>query len=314
MEDNIRKEVKKVLDEEMGVQIDIDEMSKVYGSEIYNKIKMGWEGISDGKFYSLSSDYKLNDEQSGALNISEVNISATFNNSKENKIGGKLKSSKIVLQDDSRYKVFIDIFIKINNITKLTKVEISSVISHEFNHALVEVKNLSGERKAYKLNLANKLIKMSDGFKSSSELKGFSEMIYLSNPLEIQARVQETKIQIDSYESINPEDLLSYLLKFQPLNDARRLISYSIDDVISIDPVILKNYVTSFNSNIVGGSNKIVDVEKFFSYWSKVINKSGDKLAKKIYKLAANKSNLSEGVLYEIESSNSFKWVFGREF
>lgn len=155
--------------------------------------------------------------------------------------------------------------------------------------------------------------------KKYPEIKTFNEMIYLSSPLEIQARIQETGVQIDSIDSKSPEETIEYLLRFQPLNDARKMIAYKKEEILKLDPKILQEYIDLFNQNLKVSFGKdsikaINDIDKFFDHYIDIINDAGRKIALRIYKLVANKKNMQESILMENTSTEVFNWVFGEYF
>lgn len=321
MEDKLRGEVRKVLSEEMGVQKDIKEISRSISDDIINQIRMNKEKINDGRLYSLATNIIPSDSQKKNINIDNIFINITYQKTGENKVGGSYKSDKLTLQDDGSYLVYIELNIKPNVIDNLFQIKINSVISHELNHAFVDIKSASGKNKLLKLNRANKMISKFSHFSGLSkypEIREFNEMLYLSSPAEIQARIQETGVQVDSADSKSSEEIVKYLLRFQPLNDARKMIAYKKDEIIKLEPKIIKEYIDLFNKNLNNsfGENsvKIInDVDGFFEHWVDVINDAGKKMLLKIYKLVANKKNIQESFLI-FNTSDVFDWVFGENF
>jgi len=306
-DENIRKEVRKVLSEEIGVQLDIKDISNKLTKKIINQIQLNSDNISDGRKYVMSLNYYATQEEKEKINVSEFIVYLTYQKTDENKAKGSYKSDKLTLQNDGSYIAYVELDIKTMLIDNLFIIKINSVISHELNHVFVDVKNITGKNKLYKSNRANKMTRqfsLLSNLKKYQEIKHFNEMIYLSNPLEIQARVQETGTQIESIKSKSPEEIIEHLLRFQPLNDARKMIAYKNDEIKKLDSEILQEYIDLFNKNLKSSFGKESikisnDVDKFFDYWADIINDAGRKIALKIYKLVANKNNVQESILME---------------
>lgn len=322
MSDKLRKEVRKVLSEEMGVQQDIKNISSEITKRVINQIQLNSDNINDGRKYVMSLNYYATQEEKEKTNISEFIVNLTYQKTDENKVKGSYKSDKLTLQDDGSYLVYIELSIKPNLIDNLFKIKINSVISHELNHAFVDVKNTSGKNRLYKSSRANKMTRqfssLSD-LKKYPEIKEFNEMIYLSNPLEIQARIQETGVQIDSLDSKSPEETINYLLRFQPLSDAKKMIAYKKEVILKLDPKILQEYIDLFNQNLKASYGEdpikiINNIDEFFDHYTDIINDAGRKIALRIYKLVANKKNIQESILMENTNTEVFNWVFGEYF
>jgi hypothetical protein len=320
----LRKIIKEIIQEYHGINIPIKNISNNISKDIViniqNQIKVNGDKINDGGVWSIVSETKSSQETKKETNIEMVKVDIDYQKSNINNVSGTFKTSKIKLLDDGSYSIEIKLDIKIEDITEEVKNKIKHIISHEMNHALVNVKNLHGNKKSSTLNLSNKITKrhLYDIIKNYPELELLSKMIYLSNPLEVQARVQETGSQLDDIDENNAEDALDALLRFQPLSDARNMMSYKTDEIKKIDNEVLIIFIEEFNKNIKsyskGNPKTINKPDKFLNYWENIINNNGNKLARKIMKLVSDKYRIKEGFLYERTESNTYKWIFGEYF
>lgn len=319
---NIRNEVRKVLSEEMGVQQDIKNISSEITDKIINQIRLNKGEINDGQTYSLATNFRTTSSQNKITNIDNIIINLIYQKTDKNKVGGSYKSDKLTLQDDGSYLVYIELRVEPLLVDSLFKIKINSVVSHELNHAFVDVKNITGKNRLYKSSRANKMtsqFSLLSNLKKYPEIQHFNEMVYLSNPLEVQARVQETGAQIEDIDSKSSKEIIEYLLRFQPLSDAKKMIALKKEDIINLDTQVLQEYIDLFNKNLKSSFGdepiKVInDINDFFDYWVSYINDSGRKMAFKIYKLVANKNNIQESILMENTSSSVFNWVFGEYF
>lgn len=310
--EEIKKNIKGILNEYHGVQIEIAKLSQNLASEVLRNINLELNKISDGNIWDLISQVRLNPELSEKLKISMVTTEIEYQNA-AGKTNGAFKPNKTKLLDDGSYSIVIGI--KANGeISKDAEKQIEYVISHELNHAYVDVLSLHGNRSSFKYNKTSKMMRsdLKNISETYPEIKEFLNAIYLSNPLEVQARVQESFGQIRDSKQDSAENTIKDLLKHQPLSDARKMISYSSKNILKLSPEILMNILNSFNENAesasADGYKEFSSIESFFRYWTKVINKSGETLARKIYKLVSDKFTVHESELYE---HDSFEWVFG---
>jgi hypothetical protein len=303
---NLRKKIRKILSEYHGVQDDLKKLSIELTKGVVEKLNSEYDKISDGQAWDMLYQVRLN-EKIGFIGMITIKISYQEADKKPN---GFFEVNKTVLLDNDTYSIEINL-----RLHKVDDKEINYIISHELNHAFVNIKELYGKRKNATYNRANKIMKneLRDYMEQYPEIKRFLNMTYLSNPQEVQARVQEVVHLIEYSNEKNAEDTFDYLLKFQPLSDAKKMIAYSTDEILKYDKEILGKILYFFNDGVKNQNHKprtFSDTDSFFKYWKRVINKSGEELARKIYKLVSDKFLINEVDLYEY----SFEWVFGKSF
>ena len=306
MKNKTIKEIKMILNEFHGVQSDIKTLSRGLVNGVEKTINYNLEKINDGNIWDLIYQVNISDDDVvNRLGFSFITINIEYKNSK-GKNTGVFESNKIKLLDNGFYSVVIKLKVLNNNLLGL-----EDIISHELNHAFVDIKNIGGSDKLKKTNRARSITKteVNKYIEEFPELDKFLKMVYLSNPIEIQARVQETGNRVEISNKKNAEETIEYLLRFQPLSDARNMISYSTDDIKKIDKNILEDFIRIFNKNFKKNlDNKTKsNIDSFFDYWQKIINKRGGDLAMKIYKIVSDKFMINEIDLY---NHNSFSWVF----
>jgi hypothetical protein len=317
----INKIIREVLTEEMGVQTDIQNLSKFMSDWILENLSiyLQKDNFNDGIDIEIIYPTKISNEIIDRIGLErfKVNVSASKNNS--NKASGKFISKSVVRVNRGFY-VEIDLNIEfVNDINEL-KNEIISVINHELNHALVFLKKYD---KPSKTNTINKM--MAFEFKNNPDLIEFLKMIYLSIDEEVQARVQEVGAILKELNVDNYHDAIRELYRFQPINDASRMIKYKTDNILNLDSELLKKFIKSFkeNNKIFGVNKKIPNsIEDFFKSFENVIYQKGLYLNKKILKLVANKFNsenklIKEGsdfksiILYLSKDEMLFENIFG---
>ena len=146
--------------------------------------------------------------------ISYIETIIDYRFSEKFKLGGCFKPNKTNLMDDGTYHIVLGINLETNEISNLLQ-KIESIISHELNHAFVYVKNIDKKNKSNKINLVNKFTKseLNDLLNKNEPLKEFVKMIYLSNPLEIQTRVQQTASELKYINKKTSDETIEELLK-----------------------------------------------------------------------------------------------------
>jgi hypothetical protein len=146
------------------------------------------------------------------------------------------------------------------------------------------------------------------------------KMFYLSLQSEIDARTQETAINLKQIEKPNYNETIEALRKFQPLRDAKLMIDYNTGKLIQVKPEAINLFVKTFNDNIKLFSDKqniktIQNPTEFFKYWSDIINDKGDELFRKIMKMVADKHNVKDEnyLIVEMDGSLLYK-ISGIDF
>ena len=313
----LRKIIQEALNEVLGAQLDIQELSDIISKNISEYINQIFDKINDGYSWDFTYNTKATGHITSETKIELVKTKIDFKFSDKLKIGGSFSPDNTVLLDNGNYEVLINFKISTNDLSHL-KENIDQVIAHELNHAFVYIKQLSNKSKKPDLNSVNKLTRgtSQELFLKYPSLRIFSDMIYLSNPMEIQARVQEAATELKTINKKTSEETINALLKYNPLIDAKKMIAFKLEEINKIDRSILVDFVKTFNSNIKllhkDKDVKIINgTDSFFKYWLKVINQNGDKLARKIFKLVADKHNIHEHYVYEQTDYGAYNKIFG---
>ncbi len=317
---NIRQFIKNIILELHGNQLSINDLSKSISEDVLTDIKRNFDKINDGDTWNFVSQTKTFQNIKKDTRINRVETRIDFKYSNNFKIDGNFKPDKTILTDDDNYYVVIKLELETDTLEGLLP-KLESFMSHELNHAFVYIKSFQGKSKAQSLNLVNKLTQgeLANLLKQNPALREFTNMIYLSNPYEVQARVQQTASELNYINSKNAEETMETLLKYHPLRDAKLMIAYKLDEIKKLDKGILETFVKKFNDNIRTvskheGAKTIYDIDKFFKYWTNIINISGDTLAKKIYKLVADKLNIHEVYFVYQQTDEVYRRVFGEYF
>lgn len=243
-----------------------------------------------------------------------------YTNSNISGIAGGFKKDKTRYIDNVSYKIFIELRIncdakKVDSI----KTEIESIISHELNHAYGEIKKIGKMSRANVLNKTKNAtnFELSSLLKQHPALKDFMYTFYLALPQEINAAVQQTATDLKYIKSKDYNETTESLLKYRPLNNAKKMQHYNLNDIKTVDRNVLAEFVNKFNFNLKSFSSGLNirtanDVDAFFSRWLKQINISGHELFKRIMKLVADKHNISEAECITNLDSKLFLEITGK--
>jgi len=305
MENNGKKQFKKIIHEIIGKQVEIDQAASYLTNMLIKNIKK--TPLNKNETIDIPIGVIPNEEFKQKTKINKILGLCTISNSSSNKTSGKFLSKKTKLVNKKFYNISFEIFLKsdFKNIDNL-KPKIESVIAHELNHAYVYIKKLltQNPQKTNALNSINKRLNIA--FYDTPALKEFTKMFYLNLPEEIQARVQETASILKYIEKYNYNDSIKQLYQYQPINDAIKMINYSPENLEILDKEILRSFVNSFNDKLTHNNKEykiISNPDKFFKYWIKFINQNGMKLYKKIIKLIGNEFNINENdTIYKLDN------------
>lgn len=139
--DKIRGKVKKILKEEMGVQIEIKELSKFMEDWILENLSfyLKQEKFKNNIEITIPYPTKIDKKVIDKTNIEKFKVNVLAERSDSEKVSGKFVPKNI-------FRIDVGFYIEINlniafvyDILKLKK-EIISVINHELNHAFVYLK------------------------------------------------------------------------------------------------------------------------------------------------------------------------------
>jgi hypothetical protein len=188
MPDNIRREVRDILKEEMGVQLEVEDMTNKILDWIYRNLEFNLDSMSDGSEYKLSMGVNLGDYTSAENSIGEVMTDIHFKNTNDGGVSGKFIPKETKLRVDKTYSVNINVIIHTDDINSV-KSKVKSVVAHELNHAFVYIKKKDNKSKSFVYNKVKNMV--GPTFQHIEPIKEFITMFYLNLPEEIQARVQE---------------------------------------------------------------------------------------------------------------------------
>jgi len=259
--------------------------------------------LVDGGEWGLKKTFECGEEFAEATKISEIILDIDFKKDLKENISAVFQSNKTRLLNNDFYKINININIKINRNIKNYKEKVEDILSHELLHAFKYIKTINIISKTNSLNKAKNYTNKEINHLTVKypEIKRFMDMIYLSNFSEIEARQQETASQLKRADLKTPKETLEYLLQFQPLSDANKMINYSTEEIKKINENILEEFINIFNNNLKNLSlNNDIKSNKsiFFSYWKNKINDAGIKLRKNIINMVSYKYNLKEGLAF----------------
>ena len=302
MKEIIRKYIRKVITESGGKQDEIYNFSSEITGDIINYfteyMKQYKDRMLDGSPWEFTIPKVPTEQIKITTLIRQIIIDVNYTHSSQNKITGKLK--RIKLLDSDYYRVNLEMDIIINDDIDNHFKQIEYWITHELHHAFRYIRTINKNSKANKLNFVkNKTARFtSDFLQKYPPLKEFIDMIYLSLPQEVEARAQETATQLKYNKSTNPNQVYKYLMQFHPINDSRKMLNYSTEEVLKIDKEISEKFIDIFNLNLKElGLNtwEKKDVNAFFEFWRKKIIEAGENLQRLIDRM------ISDKLLYENE-------------
>jgi hypothetical protein len=296
--------IKKILREYIGRQEGIYQIEDLVTEDIIKGITQYINDFNSNTYRTLINEFDVENpqlqESTGIGSIRTeigIKLGETFSSS------GNIDPDKITSVGNGLFKVFItmNLIIDVNNLKNLNT-EISKIISHELHHAFSDIKQINKKSKSKVYNISrNRMKLLKDILLKHPQLKEFMDMFYLNLPQEMSARVQETSSELRNIIEKDYNNAIRELLKYQPINDAKRMMNYKQDITNTVDTSDLKTFVDQFNKEIQSNSKKYDvkikergGVEEFFNYWTKRINENGYKLLRKILKLVADKHNKTD--------------------
>lgn len=325
MKEHLKKIIKKEVDdifESAGKQDDIYNLSSNITKELINDLHSYIEKYKtkmyNGEPWEFTIPAKPTEELKQNTLIQQIIVDVDYTHSNKNKISGNLE--RIKLLDNGFYKVKLKINININNDIDNHFNQVEYWLSHELHHAFRSIKTIGKNSKSNSLNWVKNRTNslMTDFLIDYPELKEFVDMVYLSLPQEVEARQQETSAQLKKYKIENPNKTYEYLMQFQPINDARRMMHYSTDKVLKIDKEILRQFINVFNNNLKEKNLDTWiknDMNDFFNYWRHKIIESGGKLKRKIDRMISDKHLYkNESELFDHTDLSILSEAYGIDF
>ena len=248
-----------ILLEYMGNQVDVNKLEDIVMDNVMNNDALIGLLSSFTKFFYDDYDSVLLTTTVQDLQIikntkiKKVKTNIRIKSSDQTTVGGSFNEYDVILLDGNVYQISIIINISLNpkDISTI-RPEISKVVAHELHHAFRDIKLKGKQSKAYVYNFARSLMGLGFGdvLKDNPQLKEFMFMFYLGLPQEITARVQETASELKNINTNDTNDVIQALLRYQPLNDAKKMINYEPKIIETINYDILKIFVFQFNTNI----------------------------------------------------------------
>lgn len=300
------KEIRKIIKEEIGIQMEIHSLSEIAIKQIIKDIEHDWEGLLKNKKANIITDINTDKNIKNKTKIDWIDIFLNIKIGDEFTFRGKFIPNLTLMNSNELYDTAIklDLSITEDNLINLSSIEkeIEGVVSHELNHVFVHIKKINKINNSKILNAAKNKAKnlIGDILNENPALKEFVEMFYLSLPEEVQARVQEigTFIKHSTYET--HQEVMKEVMQTKIAFDASRMIKYKPNFPLTDEN---KDFISKFNNYIqseikAGETPPIINENNFFNYWTKVFNNSGNKLFNKIMKVVANKHIVDEGTVY----------------
>jgi hypothetical protein len=311
--------IKKILREYIGKQVDVDELSNIITEQIYQKLQTEFPKFPLDETYSLTQLINVPTQIKENTRFSDIIIRIDVTKTNKKKINGRFRSGKTERIFGGFYQIYLEIEMDTNDLN-LIKANVNGLISHELNHAFKTIKIQNQKSKSL---IKNEVMRKTNTelipiIKEYPALKEFMNMFYLELPEERAARVQQTATELQYINTTNYNDTIKELLKFNPLNDAKKMMNYKIDNIKLIENVVLNYFIKTFNEYLSNEINKIAveikirtRINEFFNYWEYMINAHGFILYRKIMKLVADKHNTSENDLLKKINKKTLNEITG---
>lgn len=213
-----------------------------------------------------------------------------FCNSERKNTKGSFKPSETQQNDtpEPSFSVFIklNIQIPIGDI-RSERTAIRSVLAHELNHAFVFVHDVN--KKTSAMNARRKEVMLSSDKDPGVQM--LNKALYLTNPMEIQARIQDIGGLVDDLKSDTAEDALSELMLYQPFME---IVDLNRMDLNTIE---ITDAVQEFVRQMGGG-----DVKAFIAALDKTRDSTALKALKKTYRLVADRYSVKENFVLESDA------------
>lgn len=297
------EELKKIIKEILGVHLGIHDLSVIVTNKVMEYLDKYDKSMSDGEEHTFDTGRTVKNTDNDLLTktgLKNIGVFGSFKNTSfdnsQEKVEGSFNEKWINLNDDGTFDISLKLIIFSGNYREKRK-EIENVIVHELNHAITKTKIIGKTNKSRTLNLARTWMRNPTRTfqEKNPDIRKFMYNIYLSLPDEVNARVQEIGKELERLSTSSGHETMEALKKTKVFNDAKRMLDYSPELILSLDEKTLTDFIKIFNDTIkaIDTDNlkipKLYNPTQFFSYWTKVINNSGEKLIRRIARLAANK-------------------------
>jgi hypothetical protein len=321
--------IKNLLKEKYGHSSELDGLINYTSNEIYNYIFKKQKTILNQKAFKVEVSL-TNPEFSENIPIHSLKIILTINNVKnlnEIKIGGSVdffnlkpkdeeiskKTEKVIFNARIDFKIatdFEEIFNKENDLEKEElKEHIKYFFSHELHHLLDYYKKNFQTTNSRIVNQINKLYVPHNNY-----ITNFSNLVYLSLPEEINARVNELYFKMVKYKKESPAEILKKIKNTKQWEDSEKLLNFKSSEILeNVEHEELQNFITSFNRNIEKklelsptqfGLVYPTEPARFFKKWEKIFKTAGKKLQDKLNKIIFEVMQLDESWIQHSEDYN----------
>jgi len=194
---------------------------------------------------------------------------------------------------DVKYNLNIELWFNHNNPDKET---IRFIFSHELHHFWDDYIRFNKETKTKNLVKVKNLLNFEYRFIENPIIKNFLRLFYLSLDEEINARVQEFHYQL---KNKTKEEVIEFTKQSQIYEDSFYLMNYNINQLDELSDEEKEKFLISFNSGfkITKMNFNFKDFNELKKYIDKKFKEKGEKLHKKILKVAGYSVGLKEGDL-----------------
>lgn len=225
-------------------------LSNIASKELLGYIDRNKEKMNDGETFGIDYPLELNiDEQTKKdTNISKIYIDLYFRNTaiaksnaerKEN-ITGKFIPKKTKINEDGSIDAYISIGVYQNDYTKNVDL-IKSIVAHEIVHALKYAKTFNKKNRSRILNKVRGEVLPTISKVNNEYIEEFLKMFYLSLQDEIQAKVQEVGVYLQSLKSLSTEEIINKVSTLKFTTDAVKMKNYKPNKILSMDNETIKS-------------------------------------------------------------------------
>jgi hypothetical protein len=294
---NIKDFLRRLIAEVAGVQMDVKKLSERLSDATIEGII--YFSNKDPKFndggrrrFSVPNSLSAEEEKNTMIHIVDLIIS--FAHSHDKKLIGSFNPKNMVRDEKNLLTVGIELELQLPfEELAANRTEIRSIIAHELNHAFVFIRDVN--RKSAAINGRNRRNKMSVDSKDAG-VKLLYDAIYLTNPMEVQARIQDIGGLVDGLKSDTAEDAIRELLLYPPLRDLAYLNRMHLNDVVLTDAV--REFI-----RFSGGG----DEKKFIDTLQKKVDITAREALRKVYRLLSDRYSVNEDFIFE---SREFRLIY----
>lgn len=282
---DIKKIVQQTIAETAGVQMSVKRLSELMADAIIDRMVTATKNdprMLNGEYWNIPLRYDVPVSIFGDTWIRTVDLMIDFCNSSGKEPTGSFKSGKTKKHDGTEpsFSVHIELVIHVPiEELKNKRTIIRSILAHELNHAFVFIHDVN--KKTATLNAKNNRVKAT--YSEDPGVQLFSRALYLSNPMEIQARIQDIGGLVDDLQSNTAEDALLELMLYQPFKELSELNNMDFRKVKHTEAV--QNFV-----NQMGGH----DITSFISDLNQRRKTAAYDALKKVYRLVSDRYKVNE--------------------